>query len=123
MKTALKSHIAGQLFALTLTLLGILGIAFVMQTFSPETNIIAGITQALKALAIFIGVFVALRHIERRAWLHGGIIGAIYTVLVFFVLSIIDTNFSITDGLLIESIFATTVGFISALLLRMRKVS
>ena len=119
----MKSHAVGQLFALTLTLLGVLIMALVVQMFSPTNVLVASVTQVIKALAIFTGVYAALRHIERRAWLHGGVLGAIYTVLAFLILSIIDSDFSITDGLLFEALFATIVGFISALLLRMRKVS
>ena len=115
------AHTRGVLYALVLTLTAIFIFALIVRFLGISGDVIKPVVQIIKALSIFLGVFMALKSIERRAWMHGAILGLVYTVLVFFILSIIDSSFSITSGLLIEALFALAVGIASAMLLRLRK--
>jgi len=116
-----RAHTRGLLYALTLTLAAFLIFAMVIKFAGLSGGTIKPVVQIIKALAIFTGVYAALRTIEKRAWLHGGILGLVYTVLAFFILSIIDSSFSLTGGFMVEALFALVVGLVSALLLRLRK--
>ena len=117
----MRAHTRGLLYALTLTLAAFLIFAMVIKFAGLSGGTIKPVVQIIKALAIFTGVYAALRTIEKRAWLHGGILGLVYTVLAFFILSIIDSSFSLTGGFMVEALFALVVGLVSALLLRLRK--
>ena len=118
--TALRAHTRGTLFALVLTLTAVLIVAAIVKFAGLSDTVIKPIVQVIKALSIFTGVYSVLKSVEKRAWLHGGILGLVYTVLAFFILSIIDSNFSITGGFFIETAFSLVVGVVSALLLRLR---
>lgn len=74
--------------------------------------------QIIKVLGIFWGVTVTLRHIENRGWLFGGLVGFVYTLLMFLIFSIIDSNFGITTGLLADILFACVIGVFSAMILK-----
>ena len=117
----LRAHTRGTLYALVLTLSAVLLLAIIVRYAGVPGTVIKPIVQVIKTLSIFTGVYAALKTIEKRAWLHGGILGFVYTVLAFFVLSIIDSSFSITSGFLVEVLFALTIGVASALLLRLRR--
>ena len=120
-RTVFGAHTRGTLYAVILTLVSVLIFALLVKVFGMSSGAIKPITQIIKVVSIFIGVLVVLRTVEKRAWLHGAILGLVYTVLAFFIFSIIDKNFSITSGLLIDIILAIVIGIISAMLLRMRK--
>jgi len=121
MKNIVSAHIRGSIFALSLTISGIFLFAFAVQYIGLGDGVVLGVTQALKAISIFVGVWVIAKNVAKRAWLHGGILGVVYTALIFVILSIIDGGFSITDGFIFEAAFAAIVGIFSAMLLRLRK--
>jgi len=118
----MRAHVKGIFFAVTITMVGVLAIAFGLTSFGlGETTIITAM-QVLKVLAIFIGVMIVSRRLDNRAWLHGGLLGIIYTAVTFLILSIIaGGSFDIAEGFLFEAIFAVIVGIMSAILLRLRK--
>jgi len=116
-----RAHIKGNLYALTLTFVCVLIFALLVQFVGMSSAMIGTIVQVIKVIAIFIGVLVVVKNVQKRAWLHGAILGLVYTVLAFLIFSIITPNFSITDGLLYECLFAIIVGSLSAMLLRLRK--
>jgi len=114
------AHTRGTLWALILTLVSVLIFALFV-TWGVSGSAISPIVQAVKVISIFFGVFIVLRGVSTKAWLHGAIFGLVYTVFAFLIFSIIDTNFSITTGFLIDSGFAVIIGAISAILIRLRK--
>jgi putative membrane protein (TIGR04086 family) len=121
MKSMFFAHIRGAIYALALTVAGIFAFAFLVQYIGLGGGAVMGITQALKAVSIFVGVWVIAKNAAKHAWLHGGILGVVYTALIFVILSVIDGGFSITDGFIFEAAFAAILGVISAMLLRLRK--
>ena len=116
-----RAHVRGTLYALLLTLASILIFAFAVQMAGLNDSVIGPATQVFKTISIFIGVMAVARVINKRAWMHGAILGLTYTALIFLLLSIIYSNFSITSGFLIEAAFAAAIGLFSAMLLRLRK--
>ena len=115
------AHTRGTLWALVTTLSCVLILALVIKFAGLTGNVIKPIAQGIKVISIFLGAFVLLRSVEKRAWMHGAILGLIYTTLAFFIFSIIDKSFSLTTGLLYETLFALAVGIVSALLIRLRR--
>ncbi|MCL2229119.1 MAG: TIGR04086 family membrane protein [Firmicutes bacterium] len=115
------AHAEGALYALVMTLGLVLLLSIIVQFGGLSDAVIGPLVQVIKSLAIFTGVYTVLKKIKRRAWMHGGVLGIVYTVLAFFILSIIDQDFSITVGFMAEAIFAFIVGLVSAMLLRIRK--
>ena len=114
----IRHVIRGTLHATIATLVLVLGLALVVWITGLGGVTLDILTQIAKVLGIFYGVSVALRRIDNRGWLFGGIVAVIQTVLIYFLFSIFGASFSITVGLLTELLFATVVGVISALLLR-----
>ncbi|MCL2587508.1 MAG: TIGR04086 family membrane protein [Firmicutes bacterium] len=76
------------------------------------------LVQITKVISIFFGVGMALKSVEGKGWLYGGIIGLIYTLLAFLIFSVVDVDFGISTGIFVEMLFASVVGMFSALLLR-----
>jgi len=121
MKNIVSAHIRGAIYALALTVSGIFGFAILLKYVGLGGGAVTAITQALKAISIFFGVMVIVKNVAKRAWLHGGILGVIYTAAIFLILSVIDKGFNLTEGFIFESAFAGVLGIVSAMLLRLRK--
>ena len=119
--SVIKAHIRGNLIAVILTLVAVLVFAFIVRAAGFTSGTVGMIAQIIKVVSIFLGVFIVLRRTSGRAWLHGAIVGLVYTVIAFFIFSIIDSNFSITSGLMLDALFALIVGVVSAVLLRLKK--
>lgn len=109
----------GTLYGVTASLVLVLVFALVESMVGLGSGAITIVAQIIKVVSIFFGVSVALRGIERRGWLHGGIIGILHTAVTFLIFSIISSGFEITTGILTEILFAIVIGAASAVLLAM----
>jgi putative membrane protein (TIGR04086 family) len=121
MKTIFRTHLKAVFFAITITMIGVLAIALGLTSVGFNENITTILMQIVKVISIFIGVMVIARRVNSMAWMHGGLLGIIYTAITFVILSIIDGDFNIASGFLVEIIFAIIVGVFCAMLLRLRK--
>ena len=113
-----RAVIRGILHAVIVSLILVFVFALVILVAGLPSGIIKPGAQVIKVLSIFWGVVIALRGIEKRGWLFGGLIGLLYTVIIFFVFSIISTDFGITSGILADIIFACVIGIFSAMILK-----
>ena len=113
----------GIIYAIVTTLVLVLVFAGVLISAPMAEGATKPIVQIIKVLSIFAGVMVALRSVEKNGWLYGGIVGLLYTVLAFFVFSILVAEFEISNGLLTDMIFAVAIGAISAMLLKTMRAS
>jgi putative membrane protein (TIGR04086 family) len=116
----LKRLFKGVLWAVVLTLVLVLGFAFIIRQSNLDDIVIKPVVQGIKVLCILIGVGITLRKSHGRGWLWGGIVGVLYTVCAFLVFSCIDGNFVVDISALNDLIFAIAIGIISAMLLRGR---
>jgi len=116
--TTTRAAIKGILHSVILSLILVFAFALVILVSGLPSGFIRPGAQIIKVLSIFWGVAVALRGIDKRGWLFGALIGLLYTVIIFLIFSIIDTNFGITSGLLADILFACGIGLISALILK-----
>ena len=118
-KNNIKQIAKGTIWALIITMILVLVLAIFVNTIGLSASTIGIVSQIIKVLSIFVGVKIALRSVEKRGYLHGGTLGILYSVLGFFIFSLIDPSFSITVGLLTDLLFATVVGIATALLIKM----
>jgi len=108
----------GILHAVIISLILVFAFALVILLSGLSSSFIRPGAQIIKVLSIFWGVAVALRGIEKRGWLFGMLVGLLYTVIIFLIFSIIDTNFGITTGLLADTLFACAIGAVSAMIIK-----
>ena len=108
--------VRGVLHAVIVSLVLVFVFALILLAAGLPSGAIKPCAQVIKVLSIFWGVAVALRHVEKRGWLFGALVGLLYTVIIFFIFSIIDTNFGITSGLLTDILFACIIGAFSAMI-------
>ena len=111
----------GTLYAIIVSLVLVLLFAGIIMITPISDAITKPVVQIIKVISIFIGVMIALKHIQKRGWLFGAVVGLCYTVLAFFVFSIVYNEFSITNGLLTDMIFAVIIGALSAMLFKTMK--
>jgi len=111
--------IKGVLYATIASLVLILILAFAEQMIGLGGTTIQAVTQVIKIVSIFYGVGIAIRHVEKRGWLHGMVLGLLYTVTAFFLFSVLSREFDITQGLMYDVLFATIIGALCAVIFRM----
>lgn len=116
----MKNICRGVLFAVTLTLILMLGLTFIVNAATLSDDVIKPVVQVIKVLCILLGVAVALKGVTKRGWLYGIAVGILYTIISFCVFAAIDGKFDINITALYDVLFATAIGVISAMLLRMR---
>ena len=116
----IKSYARGALYALVVTLILVLVLALVVRLSGIGGTSIAVIVQIIKIISIFYGVGILTRVAAKHSYLHGGVLGIIYTALAFLAFSILGSSggFAITAGFLYDMLFAIAIGACSAILLR-----
>lgn len=115
-----KSICKGVLCAVVVTLLFVLGFAFVVQLTGLSSGVVTPVMQVVKVVCIFVAVAIALKSCRSKGWLYGGLVGILYMVLTFLAFSLIDGQFKIGFGALSDLLFQTLVGVVSAVILRLR---
>jgi putative membrane protein (TIGR04086 family) len=119
----LKAILRGVLYAVITSLVLVLLLALVIRLTGMADAVIKPVVQVIKVLSVFVGVAVALRDVAKRGYIWGAVVGLVYTVLTFFIFSILDNSFSITTGLPVDMLFALAVGAASSMLVRVMRAS
>ena len=114
----LRPVLRGIIWSTVVTIFFVLILALLMIMFGLGGTVTDILIQIIKILSIFFGVGMALKTVHRLGWLYGAIIGILYTLVAFLVFSAVDSEFSITSGILLEMLFAIIVGIFSSFLLR-----
>lgn len=113
----LKCALKGSLISMIFTVAVILLFALIIKETGAADSVIAPINQVIKILGIMAASYFAIRGMEGKQWLCGGIAGMMFIVIAYFVFSLIDgvmgnvaLLFSdILMGLLIGMVFAIIV--------------
>ena len=108
--------IKGSLIALCISLVGILIFAFILKFASVSDKAIRPINQIIKGVSVLIGVFVAMRKVDKMGLVGGLLIGLVYTILAFVVFSILDGNFEFNLTLLNDLLFGGIMGAICGII-------
>lgn len=115
-KSFLLAIIKGSLIALCSSLVGILIFAFILKFASISDKAIRPINQIIKGVSVLIGVFVAMRKVDKMGLVGGLLIGLVYTILAFVVFSILDGNFVFNLTLLNDLLFGGIMGAICGII-------
>lgn len=104
--------IKGSLIAVAISLVGILFFAFLIKLFGIADGWLKPINQVIKAISIFIGVFLGLKNDNEKGLVKGLIIGLAYTFVAFVVFSILNGKFNFDKTLLTDVLFGGITGAI-----------
>lgn len=115
-RSILLAIIKGSLIALCISLVGILIFAFILKFASVSDKAIRPINQIIKGVSVLIGVFVAMRKVDKMGLVGGLLIGLVYTILAFVVFSILDGNFEFNLTLLNDLLFGGIMGAICGII-------
>lgn len=115
-RSFLLAIIKGSLIALCISLVGILIFAFILKFASISDKAIRPINQIIKGVSVLIGVFVAMRKVDKMGLIGGLLIGLVYTMLAFVVFSILDGNFEFNLTLLNDLLFGGIMGAICGII-------
>lgn len=115
-RSFLLAIIKGSLIALCISLVGILIFAFILKFASISDGAIRPINQIIKGISVLVGVFVAMRKVDKMGLVGGLLIGLIYTVIAFVVFSILDGNFQFNLTLLNDILFGSIMGAICGII-------
>ena len=115
-RSFLLAIIKGSLIALCISLVGILIFAFILKFASISDGAIRPINQIIKGISVLVGVFVAMRKVDKMGLVGGLLIGLIYTIIAFVVFSILDGNFQFNLSLLNDILFGSIMGAICGII-------
>ena len=115
-RSFLLAIIKGSLIALCISLVGILIFAFILKFASISDKAIRPINQIIKGVSVLIGVFVAMRKVDKMGLVGGLLIGLVYTILAFVVFSTLDGHFVFNLTLLNDLLFGEIIGAICGLI-------
>lgn len=115
-RSFLLAIIKGSLVALCISLVGILIFAFILKFADISDGAIRPINQIIKGISILVGVFVAMRKVDKMGLVGGLLIGLFYTIIAFVVFSILDGNFSFNLTLLNDLLFGGIMGAICGII-------
>lgn len=115
-RSFLLAMIKGSLVALCISLVGILIFAFILKFANISDGAIRPINQIIKGISILVGVFVAMRKLDKMGLVGGLLIGLLYTILAFVVFSILDGNFDFNLTLLNDLLFGGIMGAICGII-------
>ena len=80
----------GSVIALCVSLLLVLVFAFLLKFTNIPDGAIASVNQVIKGLSVFIGVFVGMKKTKELGLICGMLIGVVYTLVAFFVFSLLS---------------------------------
>ena len=114
-KFDLINILKGTLISVLVSLGLILVFAIVLKFVDFSDSIIKIINQIIKIISIFVGIYFVLKDKKEKGFLKGLILGLLYSIIAYFVFSILNT--SITFGLsnIIDLIFSGVFGMVSGI--------
>lgn len=111
----LPTILKGAIYALIISLLGILLFAFIIKLTSLSDGLIKPINQVIKVTSILFGCFLAFRKNREKTILNGLIIGIVYIILAFLLFSALNGSFNFSKTIFVDILFGGVVGVISAI--------
>ena len=112
-KESVSSIIKGAIFALFISLIGILIFAGIVVACKLNTSVIKAVNQFIKILALFLGVLYSVR--GEKGFLKGGIIGVIFSLLIHLVFLIIGGEILI-GKMFLDMGFCLVIGILAGAL-------
>lgn len=115
-KSGFLQILKGAIFAVSISLVGILLFALLIKFTNLNEKWILPINQVIKIVSIFFGIMLAFNRGTNKGFLKGMLIGFIYTVLAYVVFSILARQFNFTLNSITDMIFGAIIGGISGII-------
>lgn len=106
----------GAIYALIISLLGILLFAFIIKLTGLSDRLIKPINQVIKVISILFGCFFAFKKNREKTLLNGLFIGIVYTILAFLLFSALNGSFNFSKTIFVDILFGGIVGIIASVI-------
>ena len=103
------------IIALILSLLCVLGLAFIIKIFDLSSTFTLIANQVVKTIAIVVGCVFSLKR-KGNGWMRGIICGLLYSITSFIVFSLIGGEFSFDISLLTNCVIGMAIGLIGGII-------
>lgn len=103
-KVLLKSIILAMIISLILLFI----LSVVLAVTSVKENIMSFAIIFISAISILVGAFFSANKIKEKGIIYGAIIGLLYMIILYFISSVVNWNFSLT----LEAIIMTIIGIV-----------
>ena len=113
-KNLFKEIIVSTIVALVVSIILILLFALVIRLFGIPEDAIRPVNIVIKAISIFLGIFVGIKNSGAVA-LKGIFIGLLYYLISFLLFSTLSGNFSIENIKIVDVIFVIIAGVIGSI--------
>ncbi len=108
--------IKGALIGLVISLILVLIFAFVLRFIPISDSLISPINQVIKGVSILFGTILGLKKSKEMGLISGLLVGFLYTVFAFLTFSILSKDFSLSNTILNDLLFASIIGGISGII-------
>lgn len=102
----------GVLISICVSLVGIFIFALVLKFINISDFVIKIINQIIKILSVFLGVKVCLKRDRSKTLIKGLIVGVLYTILSYFIFSLLVSSFSFGLNLIYDVVFLGLAGML-----------
>lgn len=106
----------GVIISLCIVMVSILFFAFVVKWASLDTSVIKPVNQIIKIIAIFFGVWTAMKKSGGKYFYKGMAVGGIFALLSFLLFSTLNGTFTFDITILWDIVFAMAIGLISSVI-------
>lgn len=110
--TLLKSCLLGIIVSLILILI----FALILKIVALDGGSIAYVNQGIKVISILFACLKMSKHLESKYFLHGMLVGAVYTILSFVIFSTLNGKFELQMSLITDLGFSMLIGAICAII-------
>lgn len=106
----------GSVCALCVSLLLVLVFAFLLKFTNISDSAIYPVNQVIKGVSVFLGVFVGMKKSKELGLVSGLLIGIIYTVLAFFIFSLLAGSITFDLSFLTDIAFGGIIGAVCGII-------
>ena len=107
------SVVKGPVFAVAISLLGVVVFAVLLRSFSFSDKVIYPVNQVIKSLAVMLGVMLFVK--GEKGWIKGGRVGLLFTAFSYLAFSAIGNDFSLSWLIVAELALEVFVGSLSGI--------
>ncbi len=111
-----KRILKGSIVSIIITLVLLLLMSILLTYTNIPENVIPVSIIIISALSIFIGSIVSTMHIQKNGLLNGGLVGAIYSITIYLLSSIIVSGFSLNIKSIVMLVISIIAGMIGGII-------
>ncbi len=110
----IKQIVKGLLTSVIIALFSVLAFAFIVKLAMLNSGIVKAVNQFIKILSVFLGCVFCIR--EKVGLLKGGLIGLLFTVLVYLIFALIGSEISFGTSFFLDLVFTSLIGGVSGVI-------